>query len=367
MSKVLTINPGSTSTKLGIFDNDTMTHMEELMHPKDELAACRNINEQLPLRLAAVRNFLESNKISLNSLDAVTGRGGLLRSVKGGVYAVNDAMLADLGARTYGEHASNLGAPIAYELAKEAGIPAFVVDPVVTDEMMDLARITGLPEVSRRSIFHALSQRSAARKVSKKLGIDYEKSRFLVTHMGGGISIGAHNCGRVLDVINALDGEGPFSPERAGKIPALSALDLVCRGKYSAESLKKTMLTKGGMYAHLGTNDLREAEQRANEGDEYAARVIEAMAYQIAKETAALAPALMDTDSARIDAIILTGGMARSTHLVRLITMRLHCLAPVEVVEDVEEGRAMADGVFRVLSGKTEVLSYTQKPADDQA
>jgi butyrate kinase len=357
---VLTVNPGSTSTKVALFRDAEAVMELEVRHDKTEVESYPHIMDQLPLRRDTVRSALHeaAARGGIPRLDAVVGRGGLLRPVPGGVYSVNEAMLNDLCQARFGEHASNLGAVLAREYSLRDNALALVVDPVVTDEMRVVARITGLPSVQRRSVFHALSQRGAARRVAADLGLVYEESRFLVAHMGGGISIGAHDRGRVVDVINALDGEGPFSPERVGSLPLITALGLVLREKHSVQELQRLALTSGGLWAHMGTNDLRHVLERKDEGDEQAALVFEALAYNIAKHIASLAPALLYESEARIQAVVLTGGLSRSNRLVEVLRERLEYLGPVVALET-DEMRVMAEGAWRVLRHEEQPLEYT--------
>lgn len=356
---VLTVNPGSTSTKVALFRDEHCFLEMEVRHPKELVESHASVLAELPMRRDGVRAALREGCPGgvVPRLDAVVGRGGLLRPIPGGVYAVNEAMLDDLRAARYGEHASNLGALLALEYSLRDRAPALVVDPVVTDEMRAEARITGLPDVARRSVFHALSQRGAARRVAAGLGVAYEDGRFLVAHMGGGISIGAHDRGRVVDVINALDGEGPFSPERVGSLPLITALGLVLRERHSVRELQRLALTRGGLYAHLGTNDLRRVLERADGGDERAALIFRALAYNIAKQISSLAPALLYEPGARVDAVVLTGGLSRSKRLVAAIAARLEHLAPCHALET-DEMRVMAEGAWRVLRGEVEPAVY---------
>ncbi|WP_319469877.1 butyrate kinase [uncultured Pseudodesulfovibrio sp.] len=274
---------------------------------------------------------------------------------------MSDDMLDDLESARYGEHACNLGAMLAQDLADEWNIPAFIVDPVVTDELADVARLTGYPEIKRRSLFHALSQRGSARTAARRLGVDYETSNFIVCHMGGGISIGAHRRGRVVDVINALDGEGPFSPERTGGLPVIPVLDLIQRGEKSMDEMKRIILREGGLFAHLGTNDPREVVKRIEAGDTQAQLVFEALMYGIAKHIASLVPALAD-DSGTIEAsaVVLTGGLARSEQITEGLRRRVGFIAPVEVVTGDEEMAALADGAARALKQPEEAKIYNK-------
>ncbi|SKA78106.1 butyrate kinase [Paucidesulfovibrio gracilis DSM 16080] len=358
--RVLTVNPGSTSTKVSLFEEEESVLSLEVRHDKETLAKYEHVLDQLPLRRDTVRTALHkaAHGGRVPRLSAVVGRGGLLRPMSGGIYSVNDAMIADLRSARFGEHASNLGALLAREYSLRDNVPALVVDPVVTDEMRSVARVTGLPWVQRRSVFHALSQRGAARAVAREMGLEYERSRFIVAHMGGGISIGAHDRGRVVDVINALDGEGPFSPERVGSLPLITALGLVLQQKHSVRELQELALTKGGLWAHMGTNDLREVLEACDTGDEKAALVFDALSYNIAKHVSSLAPALLAGPDSRLDGVVLTGGLSRSSRLVASLRDRLEFLAPVSALET-DEMRVMAEGAWRVLRDGVKPVQYT--------
>lgn len=306
---ILVINPGSTSTKLAVYSNGESIAARELQHDKEILARYNRVADQLEPRLQKVREFLKEASIDAGSIRVVVGRGGLLHPLEGGVYEVSDDMLDDLKEARYGEHPCNLGAIMARTLADELGIPSYVVDPVVTDELMDAARLTGLPEVERRSLFHALNQRGVARRVAERLGVAYDERNFIVCHMGGGITIGAHRQGRVVDVVNGLDGEGPFTPERTGALPILPLLRGLRDGTFTLDSLEQAVLRQGGMYAHLSTNDPREVVARIENGDKQAGKVFEALAYTIAKHIGSMVPALVvDESGPAVAAVILTGG-----------------------------------------------------------
>lgn len=356
---VLVINPGSTSTKLAVFEDGTCLASSELQHDRRELSRFARVAGQFDYRMQAVREFLADSGTDMARLRAVAGRGGLLRPVDGGVYVVSDAMVDDLKTARYGEHPCNLGALLALEAARKADIPAYVVDPAVTDELMDTARLTGLPEIRRRSLFHALNQRGVARLVADRLGVDYENSNFIVCHMGGGISIGAHRHGRVVDVINGLDGEGPFTAERTGGLPLLPVLDLLARGDMDLDGLRHAVVKRGGLYAHLGTNDPREVVARMEAGDDRARLVFEGLAYAVAKHTASMTPALAD-ERGRVNlaAVIVTGGAARSAPLVAEISRMIGYLGPVEVVPGEVEMASLAAGAERALRGVEPVRAY---------
>jgi butyrate kinase len=360
MARILTINPGSTSTKVALFEDETLVVQEVLHHHPEELAQYSRIADQYGFRRDAVLQFLRDRGIPLESLDAVVGRGGILRPIESGTYRVNERMLADLRAPKEREHASNLGALIAHEVAERAGCPAFIVDPVCVDEFEPLARVSGLPEIERRSLSHALNLKATARRAARDLGRAYTEVNLVVAHMGGGISVAAHRRGRQIDVNQALDGTGPFAPERAGGLPVGDVL----RMAYSVPPYEHVRLTyeqffrkiagQGGLVAHLGTNDAREVERRIAAGDEHARLIYEAMAYQIAKEIGAMATVL----KGEVDAIVLTGGLARSEMLVGWIKERVGWIAPVLVYPGEDEMLAMAQGALRVLRGEEEAREY---------
>jgi len=353
---VLCINPGSTSTKVAVFEGEAELFSEEIAHAKADLDACGNVQGQLALRRQAVAQAV-SRHLDRSSFDAVAGRGGLLRSLPGGVYAISQPMLDDLAQARFGEHPCNLAAPLAAEFAAASGCPAFVVDPPVTDELREVARLTGLPRIRRRSVFHALSQRSAARRAAADLGLRYGNAKFVVAHLGGGVSVGAHDRGRIVDVTNGVDGEGPMSAERAGTLPSLALLKLVQQGQDPA-ALCRELLSTSGLFAHAGTNDLRAIEARARAGDENAAALIQALAYQVAKAVASMAAALFEDDAEPLAGVVLTGGMVRSALLAEAITRRVSWLAPVVLLPEVEEMRALAAGALAALTDPAQVRHY---------
>ena len=367
MPRILCINPGSTSTKIAVFEGGSPVFGEEVRHPKEELAACGGAQGQLVLRRDAVAMALERHGCAprqpgagASGLDAVAGRGGLLAPLPGGVYAVGARMLDELAANLHGEHPCNLGAPLALYFAQAAGCPAYVVDPPVTDELRDIARVTGLPRIRRRTVFHALSQRMAARLAAERLGLEYGRAKFVVAHLGGGVSVGAHDCGQVVDVTNGLDGEGPMSAERAGTLPALVLVEMVRNGA-NPDELRREILTHGGLYAHAGTNDLRVVERRFQEGDEASGQLIQVLAYNVAKAVGGMAATLFeatDAVAAPLNAVVLTGGMARSALLVEEITRRVRFLAPVLCLPQVDEMQALAKGAELALCGRAPVLDY---------
>ncbi|HHY93276.1 MAG TPA: butyrate kinase [Firmicutes bacterium] len=352
---ILAINPGSTSTKLGLYEDRQSLCTETLFHSPAELAGFRTVTDQQVLRKEAVLRFLASKNTALTALAAVVGRGGLTKPVSGGTYLINAAMLQDVREGRYGEHAANLGPVLAYEIACAAGgIPAFVVDPVVVDELDDLARVSGLPELPRESKFHALNQKAVARRAARALGQTYENVNLIVAHLGGGISIGAHRKGRVVDVNNALDGEGPMTPERSGTLPAGGLVRLCYSGRFTQAEILRKLKGQGGLMAHLGTTDAREVEARIQEGDPHAKLVFQALAYQVAKGIAALGAVF----GGEVDAVVLTGGLAHSELLNGWIKERVSFLAPVMVYPGEGELDALAQGAWRVLAGEEKAKVY---------
>ncbi|BEP28191.1 butyrate kinase [Helicovermis profundi] len=352
--RVLAINPGSTSTKIAIFDNDISVFETTLRHSSDEINKYDKIYDQYDFRKDVILSSLTEKEINLTKLDAVVGRGGLLKPIEGGTYRVDENMLEDLKVGVLGEHASNLGGILAYEIASKLNIPSFIVDPVVVDEMIDVARVSGMPELDRKSIFHALNQKAVARRAAKELGKDYTKSNYIVAHLGGGISVGAHRDGAVIDVNNALDGEGPFSPERSGGLPIGDLAKLCYSGKYSHAEIKKMIKGSGGLVAYLDTNDGRIVEEKIENGDKEAELVYKAMAYQVSKEIGACAAVL----KGKVDAIILTGGLTYDKGLVGWIKDSVEFISDVIVYPGEDEMSALAEGGIRVLSGEEKAKIY---------
>lgn len=349
------MNPGSTSTKLALFGNDQLLFTKNLAHQPADLEACGSVINQHSLRKKAILAMLAAEDIKLASLTAVVGRGGLSKPLTGGTYMVNQRLVEDLKSARWGEHASNLGPILAYELAHEAGgIPAFTVDPVVVDELSDLARISGLPELPRQSKFHALNQKAVARRAAKALACSYTELNLIVAHLGGGISIGAHQKGSVVDVNNALDGEGPMTPERSGTLPVGDLVRLCFSGRFTEQEVMRMVKGSGGLRAHLGTTDAREVENRVRMGDKKAELIFRALAYQVAKSICALAA----TFNGKLDAVVLTGGMAHSELLTAWIKERVSFLAPVLVYPGESEMEALAQGALRVLNGEETAREY---------
>lgn len=357
VNRLLVINPGSTSTKIAIFDNEKPVFEETLRHDNDEISKYNKVMDQYEFRKNVILDTLRQHEINLTKLSAVVGRGGLLRPISGGTYRIDEEMLQDLREAKFGEHASNLGAMIAYEIANQLNIPSYIVDPVVVDEMQAFSRITGMPELTRKSIFHALNQKAVARRIAKEMGLSYEKANFVVCHMGGGITVGAHSQGKVIDVNNGLDGEGPFSPERTGTLPAGELVSLCFSGQYTETEIRKKIVGHGGLVAYLGTNSALEVEKRIENGDEKAAFIFDTMAYQIAKEIGAYCTAL----KGKIDAIILTGGLAYGKAFVAKIISYIEWIAPIKVHPGENELQALAEGGLRVLRNEENEKIYAQE------
>jgi butyrate kinase len=344
--KILVINPGSTSTKIALYDGDREVFFKNIEHNEDELDRFARINDQIRFRTGAVSDALKEMDFPQNLLDAVVGRGGMIVPVKPGGYIVDDALKAKILSGTLMPHASNLGALIADSIAAPLGIPAYIYDAVASDEMKDIARITGLPEVVRQPYSHVLNTRAMARKYAESVGRVYEDVNVLVAHIGGGVSVNVHEKGRIVDSIE--DDGGPFSVERAGVIPLSYVIDMAYSGHYSQKELSKKLRGMGGVKAHLGTHDLREVERRIADGDSYAREIYEAFAYQISKGIGELAPVL----SGDYDAVILTGGAAYSNILTDWITERVSFIAPVVVLPGENEMEALAQGAVRLLNGE---------------
>ncbi|MCX7950618.1 MAG: butyrate kinase [Clostridiales bacterium] len=354
MFRMLIINPGSTSTKIAVYDGIEPVFVETLRHSAEELAPYSTIFDQYEFRKNVIIKAIEDKGVELSSLNAVVGRGGLLKPIEGGTYSVNEKMLEDLKIGVQGQHASNLGGVIAYEIAKTYNIPSFIVDPVVVDEMHEVARISGMPEIERKSIFHARNQKAVAKRYAKEKGVKYEDLNLIVAHMGGGISVGAHKKGRIVDVNNALDGEGPFSPERSGGVPVGDLVKMCFSGKYTQDEIKKKITGKGGLVAYLGTNDGREVKKMMDEGNKEAELLYKAMAYQVAKEIGSCAAVL----KGEVDAVILTGGLAYGEEYVSWIKERVSFISPVVVYPGEDEMLALAEGGLRVLKGEETAKEY---------
>ena len=343
--RILIINPGATSTKLAVFDEEAVLLSKTINHTAAELAPYHHIIEQTDYRMSLIRRWLVENGLRTADFDAVCARGGLLRHIPSGTYLITDAVLADMADPPYGEHASNLGVVLASALAREAGIPAYFVDPVSTDEMQDVARVSGFVGMERESFFHALNQKSVAREAAAALGRAYESCSLIVVHMGGGVSVAAHENGRVVDVFNVKD-DGSFSMDRAGSLPVNAVIRYCFSGLTQAE-VKKKLGTEAGAYSYLGTRDFREIERRRAEGDADADRIFRAMAYQHAKDIGAMAAVL----HFQVDAIVFTGGIAASAAFTDAISAYVGKLAPVLIFPGEKEMLSLARGALSALHG----------------
>lgn len=350
--RILVLNPGSTSTKVALYANETEAFREEIVHSQEELLECPTMISQLPMRMKAVRQVLQKRHLDLKALSGVVGRGGMIPGLGMGGYWVNDSLRRVIESGKLISHASNLGALMAWEIASPLGIPSMIYDAVSADSMMPVARITGMPEIRRESFCHVLNSRAMGRRYAESQGKQYEEMRLLVAHLGGGISISAHLGGAIVDVIT--DDGGPFSPERAGSIPILYIIDMCFSGMYTKDEIIRKQRGGGGLKALLGTSDCREIEQRIEQGDEYAKLCYQAEAYQVAKGIGNLAPAL----DCRIDAILLTGGAAHSEMLTGMIASYVKALAPVVVLPGENEMRSLALGMLRVLRGEEAASEY---------
>lgn len=345
---ILAINPGSTSTKICVYHNNKPVFLKTIRHKPEKLRQFPRISDQFEYRKEIVLSELHDAEIELNKISAVVGRGGLIKPIESGVYAVNDRMKADLKACIRGEHASNLGALIADDIARSLpNAKAYIADPVVVDEMQAVARITGHPNFERVSIFHALNQKAIARMYANHLDQKYEELNVIVAHMGGGISVGAHSMGRVIDVNNALNGEGPFSPERMGTVPAEQLARLCFSGQYDYTQVVRMITEEGGLMAHLGTNDAYELEVLARGGDAHAKLLQDAMGYNVAKYIGQMAVVL----KGRVDGIILTGGIAYNPTVCEYIKEMVNFIAPVAVYPGEDEMKTLAMNGLGVLRG----------------
>ncbi len=350
----LIINPGSTSTKTAIFENEKLLFKETLRHSDEEIAKFDSIASQKDFRKNVILNFIKEKNFDIKKLSSVVGRGGLLKPLKSGTYRVNEKMLRDLEEAKRGEHASNLGALIAYEIASELNIPAFIVDPVSVDEYGKLAYYSGLKGLERESLSHALNTKAVAKRYAKEIGKNYNKLNLIVAHLGSGISVSAHTDGQMIDVTNSME-EGAFSPERSGSVPCVKLAKLCFSGKYSLKDVINMLFRKGGVYSYLGTKDFSKVMEMVNNGDEKAKEVVEAMAYQIAKEIGAMSTVL----KGKVDVIIFTGGMAHDKYFVNLIKNRVsHLTDKIKVYAGEDELQALNEGALRVLNGEEEVMNY---------
>ena len=351
--RILVINPGSTSTKVALFDDEKCLVEESIKHSIAELSNFTKLWDQFPFRHKAILGFLQKHDIELKSLNAVVGRGGLLRSIEGGTYKVNDTMLQDARKGIQGEHVSNLGCALADVVAKEAGCSAYTVDPVSVDEFEPLARYSGHPKIERRALAHTLNLHEAARRAAHQLGAVYLESNFVVAHLGGGISVAPVKGGRIVDV-NDASSSGPFSPERTGELPLQPFINLCFSGDYNKAEMKKMVMGEGGLKAYLSTHSAEEVEELIDKGDQNALEVFHAMAYQIAKEIGAMATVLCGD----VKAIVITGGLANSRLLTDWIKESVSFIAPVLVLAGEFEMEALVSGALRVLRGEEQAKTY---------
>ncbi len=353
MYKILVINPGATSTKIAVYEDEKEIFSKTIYHSTEEISKFDKISEQYEFRKNTILSALEEAGISIDSFSAIVGRGGLLKPLAGGTYIVNDKMVEDLVERPRAEHASNLGALIARDIASSIGVPAYIVDPVCVDEFEPIARISGLPEIERESLSHALNLKAMAKRYAKEVGKRYEDLNLIVVHLGSGISVSAHKNGRMIDV-NDASAEGPFAPERSGSVPERALVKLCYSGKYTARQMEKKIFGEGGMYAYLGTRDAREVEKMIEEGNEQAKLIYEAMAYQVSKEIGAASTVL----KGRVDAIIIGGALAYSSMFISWIKERVSFISKIVLYPGSDEMKALAFGALRVLKGEEEPKIY---------
>lgn len=352
--KSLIINPGSTSTKIGVFEDETLLFEETLRHSTEEIAKYASIVDQKDFRKEIIINLLKEKDFDIHSLNMVVGRGGMLKPIPGGTYAVSDALLEDLKIGVQGQHASNLGGILAKEIGDSIGVPSYIVDPVVVDELEPISRYSGVPELPRISVFHALNQKAVAKRYAKENGKSYDSLNLVVVHMGGGVSVGAHKKGKVIDIFNALDGDGAFSPERAGGVPSGALIRMCFSGKYTEKEVYKKIVGGGGFNAYCGTNDMRDVSKMVQDGDTKAAEVREAFIMQVAKDIGSMACVL----NGKVDQIIVTGGIAYDKTVVAGLKERAEWIAPFTVYPGEDELLALVQGGLRVLNGEEKAMEY---------
>lgn len=352
---ILVINPGSTSTKIAVYQHFTPLFLKNIKHPYEELKQFKQISDQYSFRKNIITRELENAEIEISEIKIIIGRGGLIKPIESGIYEVNEKMVNDLMYSFLGEHASNLGGLIAYDLAKTIkGSRALIADPVVVDELQDIARVAGHPQFKRYSIFHALNQKAIGRSYALSHDKKYDELNLIIAHLGGGISIGAHYKGKVIDVNNALDGEGPLSPERSGTIPAGQLVNLCFSGNYDIDQIKHMIVGEGGFVAYLGTNDAYKIELRAKAGDKEAILIQNAMSYQVSKAIGEMACVL----KGEVDAILLTGGIANNALVTDFIKSLVKFIAPVIVYPGEDEMKALAENAVRVIKGEVQCREY---------
>lgn len=352
--KSLIINPGSTSTKIGVFEDETLLFEETLRHSTEEIGQYASIVDQKDFRKQIILDLLSEKKFNIHDLQVIVGRGGMLKPIPGGTYAVSDDLLADLKIGFQGQHASNLGGILAREIADSIGVPSYIVDPVVVDELIPISRYSGVPELPRTSVFHALNQKAVAKRYAKEKGVAYDSLNLVVVHMGGGVSVGAHEKGHVIDVFNALDGDGAFSPERAGAVPSGALIKMCFSGNYTEKEVYKKLVGNGGFNAYLGTNDMRDVEKMADNGDKKAIEIRDAFILQVAKDIGSMACVL----NGKVDQIIVTGGIAYDKAVVAGLQERAGFIAPFTVYPGEDELLALAQGALRVMNGEEQAMTY---------
>ena len=352
--KSLIINPGSTSTKIGVFEDETLLFEETLRHSTEEIASYASIVDQKDFRKDIIVDLLKQKDFDIHSLQVVVGRGGMLKPISGGTYPVTDALLEDLKAGVQGQHASNLGGILAREIADSIGVPSYIADPVVVDELVPEARYSGVPELPRVSIFHALNQKAVAKRYAKETGKAYDSMNLIVVHMGGGVSVGAHRAGKVIDVFNALDGDGAFSADRAGGVPNGALIKMCFSGKYTEAEVYKKVVGNGGFNAYLGTNDMRNVDKMVEEGNEKAKLILDAFILQVAKDMGSMACVL----EGKVDQIIITGGIAYDKYVVEALKKKAGWIAPVTVYPGEDELLALAQSALRVMNGEEKAMEY---------
>ena len=352
--RVLAVNPGSTSTKFAVYDGENQVFAKTLNHSVEELSKFKSIMDQFEMRKNEIEKALNENNIELKSINAVVGRCGGLPPVKSGAYLINEEMIDRLNNRPTLDHASNLGATISYSIANEIGVNSYIYDPVCVDESGDIAKVSGLKGLDRVCLTHALNTRAMAIKYAKMNNKNYKDLNLIVAHLGGGISLNVHEKGKMVDFVS--DEEGPFSPERAGRLPAKMLVDLCYSGKYTHKEMVKNVRGKGGIVSYLNTVDAREVEEKIANGDEYAKLIYDALALQVAKSIGELATVV----NGDVDAIIITGGIAYSKYMSESISKRVKFIAPVEILAGENELEALAFGALRVLEGEEEATIYSE-------
>lgn len=351
---ILAINCGSTSTKIAVYNGKNQLLKESIQHDNEQIRRLGDIWNQYDLRRKTIIQLLENKNYDISKFDIIVARGGTAKPIPGGIYRINKKMLEDMKSGNYGNHATNVGCQIVYDLGQELNIPVITVDPPVTDEMCNWARYSGIPQIQRQSSFHALNQKATGRKLAKEIYKKYEDINCIIAHLGGGISVGAHFQGKVIDVNNALNGDGPFAPERAGGLPVESLINLCFSGEYNKKELLTLISGKGGLYAYLGTTDALKIEEKINLGDEKAKEVFEAMAYQVCKEIGACATVL----DGNVDAIGFTGSLTKSERLVKFIKSKVAFIAPIYLYPGENEMESLVEGALRFINAEEQILEY---------